>query len=48
MADAAESYVKRGMNVFLVVGSAHMLGSGGIVELLRARGYEVTEYQNRY
>ncbi len=48
MADAAESYLKRGMTVFLVVGSAHMLDDGGIVRLLRERGYTVTEHENRY
>ncbi len=48
MADAAESYMRRGMKVFLVVGSAHMVGDEGIVKLLRDRGFTVTEYRGRY
>ena len=41
MADAAENYIKQGMNVFYVVGAAHMCGDKGIVALLQARGYDV-------
>ena len=41
MADAAESYIKQGMNVFFVVGAAHMCGEKGVVALLKARGYDV-------
>ena len=41
MADAAESYMKQGMNVFFVVGAAHMGGDGGVVALLESRGYNV-------
>lgn len=41
MADAAESYMKQGMNVFFVVGAAHMCGEKGVVALLKARGYDV-------
>ncbi len=48
MVDAAESYIKRGMDVFIVVGSAHMLGDSGMVKLLRERGYTVTEHEDRY
>ncbi|MBQ3050132.1 MAG: TraB/GumN family protein [Oscillospiraceae bacterium] len=48
MADAAESYVKRGMTVFLVVGAAHMVDENGIVNTLRERGYTVTEQGGRY
>ena len=42
MADAAEMYMKQGMDVFFVVGAAHMCGESGIVALLKARGYDVT------
>jgi uncharacterized protein YbaP (TraB family) len=41
MADAAERYMKQGMNVFFVVGAAHMCGDKGVVALLKARGYDV-------
>ena len=41
MADAAESYMKQGMNVFFVVGAAHMCGENGVVALLKARGCDV-------
>ena len=41
MADAAESYIKQGMNVFYVVGAAHMYGDKGVVALLKERGYDV-------
>ncbi|MBR4439108.1 MAG: TraB/GumN family protein, partial [Clostridia bacterium] len=39
MADAAESYIKQGLNVFFVVGAAHMGGDDGVVALLESRGY---------
>ena len=42
MADAAESYMKDGKNVFFVVGALHMVDDGGIVELLADKGYKVT------
>jgi len=48
MTDAAESYVKRGMTVFLTVGAAHMVDENGIVNALRERGYTVTEHGGRY
>lgn len=41
MADAAENYIKQGMNVFYVVGAAHMCGDKGVVALLRERGYDI-------
>lgn len=41
MADAAEEYMKQGMDVFFVVGAAHMCGENGVVALLKARGYDV-------
>ena len=41
MADAAERYMKQGMNVFFVVGAAHIVGENGVVALLKARGYDV-------
>lgn len=41
MAKAAERYMAEGKTVFYVVGLAHMLGEGGIVDLLRQDGYVV-------
>ncbi len=41
MADAAKRYMSEGKNVFYVVGLAHMLGEGGIVDLLTNDGYTV-------
>lgn len=43
MADKAEEYLKTGKTTFFVVGSAHMVGETGIVNLLRERGYEVVQ-----
>lgn len=42
MAQKALAYLSEGKNVFFVVGLAHMLGSGGIIDLLREQGYSVT------
>ena len=41
MADAAEEYLASGKTVFYVVGAAHFIGEGGIIELMEERGYEV-------
>ncbi|MBP3414669.1 MAG: TraB/GumN family protein [Clostridia bacterium] len=41
MADAAEEYLASGKTVFYVVGAAHFVGEGGIIELMEERGYEV-------
>jgi len=43
MADKAEEYLKTGKTTFFVVGSAHMVGETGIVNLLRERGYKVVQ-----
>lgn len=42
MADAAESYMEEGKNVFFVVGALHMIYDDGIVKLLKDRGYKVS------
>ncbi len=43
MADGVESFIDTGAGSwFVVVGSAHLLGEGSVVELLQHRGYEVT------
>ncbi len=41
MADAAKRYMAENKNVFFVVGIGHMLGDGGIVDLLKHDGYTV-------
>jgi len=43
MADKAEEYLATGKTTFYVVGSAHMVGETGIVNLLRERGYKVVQ-----
>jgi uncharacterized protein YbaP (TraB family) len=43
MADGIDAFIKTGAgNWFVVVGSAHLLGEGSVVELLQNRGYTVT------
>lgn len=43
MADGIVRFIETGKgNWFVVVGSAHLLGEGSVVELLEARGYTVT------
>ena len=39
MAEVADEYLKRGGQVFVVVGSAHVEGDQGIVHLMEGRGY---------
>lgn len=41
MADTAAEYMESGKKVFFVVGLAHMVGEGGMVDLLQQQGYEV-------
>jgi len=41
MADRAEEYLAEGGTGFYVVGAAHIVGEGALVELLRDRGYTV-------
>jgi len=43
MAECAEQFLNEGSKVFYVVGVAHMVGEGGIVNLLREAGYTVTQ-----
>ena len=42
MAEVAVSYLESGRTVFFAVGTAHVVGSGGLVDLLRQAGYTVT------
>ena len=39
MAAAVEGYLKASGNYFVVVGAGHLVGPGGILDLLRQRGY---------
>jgi len=43
MASKVEEYLQTGETHFVVVGAAHLIGSRGILELLRMRGYTVTQ-----
>lgn len=43
MADTAEKMLQKGMNVFYVVGAAHMGGPTGVVTQLRERGWTVKQ-----
>jgi uncharacterized protein len=38
-----EAYLKSGQTVFVVAGAAHFGGTGGVLALLRARGYHVEQ-----
>ena len=42
MADYAEEALASGEKVFICVGAAHIVGEGGLVDLLTQRGYTVT------
>ena len=42
MADGIKSYLKSGETVFVAVGLAHVIGEGGIIDILEAEGYTVT------
>ncbi len=42
MADRFEDYVKKGRRLFAAVGALHLPGEGGVIELLRAKGFSVT------
>lgn len=43
MADAAKSFLDDGKKVFLVVGADHLLGSDGVIALLEADGYHISQ-----
>lgn len=43
MADFAEDALERGEKVFICVGAVHVVGKGGMVEELTARGYTVED-----
>jgi uncharacterized protein YbaP (TraB family) len=44
MAQRAESFLRNKKRGLVVVGSAHLVGSGSVVRLLRERGYGVVQY----
>lgn len=48
MRDKAVEWLEAGDRVFFAVGAAHLVGEGGLVELLRAAGYtaEQTDYRS--
>lgn len=43
MADAAEQCLKGAEKCFMVVGAAHLIGSNGVVQLLKNRGYQIEQ-----
>jgi uncharacterized protein YbaP (TraB family) len=43
MRDKAVEWLEAGDKVFFAVGAAHLVGEGGLVELLRAAGYTVEQ-----
>ena len=43
MADAIENYLALDEDVFVVVGAAHVVADDGIVEILKEKGYEITQ-----
>ncbi len=43
MADKIEKYLASGEEHFVAVGSLHLIGERGLLEMLRARGYKVTQ-----
>jgi len=44
MADHLEAYLRAKKRVFVIVGSAHLVGPGSVVRILRERGFLVTQY----
>jgi uncharacterized protein YbaP (TraB family) len=45
MADGIDSIAQRGERIFAAVGAAHLPGSEGVIEMLRARGYTMRPVQ---
>ena len=45
MRDKAVEWLKAGDKVFFAVGAAHLVGEGGLIELLRAEGYTVEQLE---
>ncbi|NIM12508.1 MAG: hypothetical protein GTO45_10420 [Candidatus Aminicenantes bacterium] len=43
MVDKIDNYLRQGKRCFVVVGAAHMVGKKGIVQLLKDKGYTVTQ-----
>ena len=41
MADRASEFMAEGKKVFFVVGAAHLIGEGSVIDLLQQRGYQV-------
>ena len=38
-----EQFLKQDDNILVVVGSAHLVGKGGVIEILKARGYDLEQ-----
>lgn len=46
MTASLENYFKEGKNIFCTVGLAHIIGEGGIADLLEQKGYSVKQIQS--
>lgn len=44
MATAIQGYLSEGRTVFVVVGTAHLLGEGSVLDLLARKGYKIERY----
>ena len=42
MSSAIEDFLAQNKNVFVTVGAAHVIGDGGIIEILTNKGYKIT------
>jgi uncharacterized protein YbaP (TraB family) len=47
-ADSIDYYIKTGKTIFAAVGSAHLPGSKGVIEILRKKGYELRPVKLAY
>jgi hypothetical protein len=43
MTSKIQGYLNSGGTYFVIVGSGHLIGERGVVELLKAKGYEVEQ-----
>ncbi len=41
-----DDYAKRDKNIFILVGAAHLIGEGGLVELLETEGWKIERVRN--
>ena len=41
-----DAFLKKGERVMLLVGTGHLTGNQGLIELLKAKGYKVERYKS--